>query len=252
MASLWPPQRVGAVLSQPFRYLARGAKVRAYVAADDRYVLKILNSAEDFVDWFVDEDDDLARLKAASSRDDPIAAARVMLARAQSSYRLAAAELTEETGLLYLHLGATTDFADLEVTINGEKRLDADSDSYIVQHHAELVRARIKACEHAGDRDGSLRILDDVVALIGHIWRKGITEDSFNFHNNYGYVGDRLIQFDIGEFDKSADRVRDEIRALKVLRQKSQAYLRRKYPELADAFEARARTRLTADALGIT
>ena len=251
MASLWPAQRIGAALSQPYRFLGQGAKVRAYVSADDRYVLKTPNTAEQFVRWFVDDDDDLARLTELSGRADPIEAAQAMLARARDSYRLAAAELVDETGLLFLHLAPTTDFDRLRVSIDGEPRLDAVADTYIVQHRAELVRARIKAHERVGDRAASLRVLDDVIDLIGRIWRRGITEDSFNFHNNCGYVGDTLIQIDIGEFDKSWDRVRDEMHSLKVLRQKSQAYLRRKYPALADEFDARVRARLTPAALGM-
>ena len=250
MASLWSARRVGAILSQPYRFLGQGAKLRAYVSADDRFVLKTPNTAEQFVRWFVEDDADVARLTALSGHRDPIDAARAMLARAQDSYRLAADELADETGLVFLHLAPTTDFDHRRVSIDGEPRLDADADTYIMQHRAELVRARIKASERAGDRAASLRVLDDVIDLIGRIWRQGITEDSFNFHNNYGYVGDTLIQFDIGEFFKSWDRVREEMRELKVLRQRSQAYLRRKYPDLADEFDARVRARLTPEALG--
>ena len=236
------------ILEQPFRFLGRGAKVHAYLSADGGTVLKTLNAPADVAQWFAEDGRPLDG-PAWDLGDDALVAAEHLLARTVDSYRLAAAELWEETGLVWLQLEPAGGGPLIQL---GEgPTLDAGRAPFILQHYAELVRHRIDVCEQADDHDASRAVLDDVIGLIAAIWRQGITEDSFNFHNNYGYVQGSLIQVDVGEFHKSADMVREQLRDPKVLRRKSQAWLRRKYPPLADYFEEQVHRRLTAASLRV-
>lgn len=240
---------VRRILAQPYRYLDRGAKVRAYLSADGQFVLKTLNEAADVARWFAEDGRPLDG-PSWDLGDNVAAAAESLLARSRESYRLAAAELRQETGLVWLQL-APAGIAGLAVQLRDAPPFDAGRDPFILQRHAELVRHRIDACEAVGDHAGSCAVLDDVIGLIASIWRKGITEDGFNFHNNYGYAGERMIQIDIGEFHQSTDMVRAQLAQPKVLRKKSQAWLRRKYPPLAEYFEAQVRRRLNPEAFGL-
>ncbi len=240
---------VRRILAQPYRYLDRGAKVRAYLSADGHYVLKTLNEAADVARWFAEDGRPLDGA-GWDLGNDAVAAAEVLLARTRESYRLAAAELRKETGLIWLQL-APAGIAGLAVRLRDAPPFDAGRDPFILQCHAELVRHRIDACEAVGDQAASRAVLDDVIGLIATIWRKGITEDGFNFHNNYGYAGEEMIQVDIGEFHKSKMMVRAQLAHPKVLRKKSQAWLRRKYPPLAEYFEAQVHRRLSEEAFGL-
>ncbi len=240
---------VRRILAQPYRYLDRGAKVRAYLSADGQFVLKTLNEAADVARWFAEDGRPLDD-PSWDLGDNVVAAAETLLARTRVSYRLAAAELRQETGLVWLQL-APAGIVGLAVQLREAPAFDAGHDPFILQRHAELVRHRIDACEAVGDHAGSRAVLDDVVGRIATIWRKGITEDGFNFHNNYGYAGERMIQIDIGEFHDSTDMVRAQLARPKVLRKKSQAWLRRKYPPLAEYFEAQVRRRLSEEVFGI-
>lgn len=239
---------VRCLLEQPFRFLSRGAKVHAYRSADGGTVLKTLNAPADVAQWFAEDGRPLDG-PPWDLGDDALAAAEHLLARTLDSYRLAAAELWQETGLVWLQLEPAG--SGPLVRLGEGPALDAGRAPFILQHYAELVRHRIDDHEQTADHDGSRAVLDDVIGLIAAIWRKGITEDSFNFHNNYGYVQGRLIQVDVGEFHKSMDMVREQLRDPKILRRKSQAWLRRKYPRLADYFEEQVRHRLTAASLKI-
>ncbi len=244
----WPMREdVRRILEQPFHFLNRGAKVHAYRSADGRTVLKTLNAPADVARWFADDGRPLDG-PAWDLGDDALAAAEAMLERTLDSYRMSAAEMWQDTGLVWQQLEPAG--SGPMAPLGGGASLDTGNAPFILQHYADLVRHRIDASECNGDQGSSRTVLDDVIGLIASIWRKGITEDSFNFHNNYGYAQGRMIQVDVGEFHKSAEMVREQLRSPKVLRRKSQAWLRRKYPALADYFEAQVRLRLNEQAFG--
>lgn len=248
-----PPAALRHLLAQPFAYLSRGGKVRAYAAADGAVVLKTLNPPAGIIDWYAEDGlrlHEVAWARGLGGSDNAIA--RRIYAGGLASYRLAAAALAEETGLLHLAAAPTGAAGPVvEVTEEGgaSGRLDLGQTPFILQRRATLVGAVLKARLAAGDETGCRRVLDDVIALIEAIWRKDITDDTFNFHNNCGYAGGRLIQIDIGELIAGRAAVVDRARSEKVLHKKSFAWLARQDQGLADYFAAQVRARLNPAAV---
>ena len=240
------PATLRSFLAQPFTLLGRGAKVKVYGSADGRVVLKRPVRPEELAAWFAEDGRPLLSTGWVADAADELAAARVLLARTESSYRLAAARLAEETGLIALHLDPTRDLR-LSLAVDG-RTLDADRESFILQWRARPLRACIDASVNAGDTREAERMLDDLIALTLGLWAKGVVDDTANFHTNYGTVGARLILFDIGELIESAERVRAERAAPKLLRKKGMAWLERRHPDLARYFLSGLRRAIADDA----
>lgn len=238
------PAQLTPLLAQPFSSFARGAKVRVYASADGRTVLKLPVSAEELAAWFVADGRPLLTTGWVQGATDELAAARVLLARTEASYRLAADKLSEATGLIAIHLDPTANLR-LSIQVDGG-RLDANRASFILQYRARPLRACIDAATSAGDRSTAAAMLDDLIAFTLGLWAKGIVDDTANFHTNYGYVGNRLILFDIGELVETKDRVLTERAAPKLLRKKGMAWLARCHPDLAHYFIERFREALDA------
>ena len=248
-----PPAVLGDVLAQPFAYLSRGGKVRAYAAADGAVVLKTLNAPAGIIDWYAEDGlrlHEVAWARGLGESDNAIA--RRIYADGLASYGLAAAALAEETGLLHLEAtpaGGSGPVVGVTEEDGTAGRLDLAQTPFIVQRRARLVADVLKARLAAGDAAGCRRVLDDVIALIEAIWRTGITDDTFNFHNNCGYAGGRLIQIDIGELIAGRAAVLERARSEKVLRKKSFAWLARRDQGLADYFAVQVRARLNPAAV---
>lgn len=239
------------ILAQPFSYLMRGGKVRAFASADGTIVLKTLNTLAAIIGWYAEDGVKLTEVAWARGlgATEAAIAARIY-ADGLASYQLAAAMSADETGLLALYptgaAGAVVRVTDEDGTA---ATLDLATTPFILQRRATLVRAVIDARLAVSDLAGCRRVLDDVIGLILALWRQGITDDTFNFHNNCGYADGRLIQIDIGELIADRAAVLARARAQKVLHKKSFAWLTARDRGLADDFAARVRARLTVTAI---
>ncbi len=244
---------LSTLLAQPYTYLSRGGKVRVYASADGAVVLKTLNTPSGIVGWYAEDGlrlSDVPWARKLGDTDDAIAAR--IYTDGLASYRLAAAHLVDETGLLHFS-SAPQDGAGSAVDVveaGGERRrLDLGHGPYILQRRATLVADVLKERLAAGDTAGCRRVLDDVIGLILAIWRKGITDDTFNFHNNCGYAAERLLQLDIGELIASRAAVLERAHTQKALQKKSFAWLARRDRRLADYFAGQVRVRLSVAAV---
>lgn len=226
---------IATILDQPFAPLARGCNVRVYASADGNYVLKTWTTPADIIEWFASDGLAVTDLPWAPALAPPGADVPTIIdtiqARAVASYRLAAEHLAAETGLVHLQCPddppKTTPFPAVSID---NQTFDATAEPFILQHRAALVRHRLSGAT----QDQGRAIIDAVVGLIRHFWTQGIADDTLNFHNNMGFLGNRLVQVDIGEFSHSRDTIRDHAATNKILNKKSFAWLTREHPDLAD------------------
>lgn len=234
-----------AALDQPYRTLARGGNVHAYVSDDSAYVLKTLATPDDIIEWFASDglrlsDVPWARALVAGETPSEAAIAAAITARSLASYQLAAARLPRQTALIHLQLpGETGQFPTVQVA---GQPFDAAARPFILQHRADLVKRCL-----SGDPISPHAVVDAVIAFIAELWSGGIAEDTLNFHNNMGFVGGRLVQIDIGELRQSRAAIRDHAASAKILHKKSFAWLRHQHPTLADYMRDQVTQHLSLD-----
>ena len=242
-----------AILSQPFRHLARGGSVQVYGSADGAFVFKALASIDDIIAWHASDGHALTDLPWAMALSEQTAnptapeIAEQIRAATCTSFHLANQRLRRDSGLIHLHIPlGDTDLPKIEC---GERIVDPASEVFVVQHMAERVDRAITRHMAAGNTAAALQIIDDVIALIRRLWAMGIAEQTLNFHNNYGYADGRLILLDIGDLRESRAMVMDHAQQQKILHKKSAAWLQRDHPELGDYLAGQVRRHLSSEAL---
>jgi hypothetical protein len=172
------------ILGQTYRYLASGTQSYAFLSDDGKYVLKffrmkhLLPSLGDYVKGRVER-------------------RRSNLAAIFAAHKLAYEALREESGLVFIHLNKTDDLNTQMAIVDrlGRRHLiDLDKFEFVVQERAELLFSRLRRI----DRDKARQEADAVLSLVRRRIAKGFADQDKAVSHNYGFVGDRPIQIDIG------------------------------------------------------
>ena len=196
---------VRAILQQPFDYLGKGSQSFAFASRDGHYVLKIFRRPKNL--------QNVATGLFRSLRGTAIA------------YRLAA----EETGLLYVHLNQTNQqlpTVKLKDPLRRSLYLKLDQYWFVLQK-------RSISLEEAFAQGPVQPRIDAFLALLSSRIAKGIGNSDANISRNFGFVGERALEFDCGNYDLSPDLCVPEQRDLEMrrYRTKLRVWLTRHAPE---------------------
>lgn len=170
-------ERVKKILSQPYRFLGKGAQSFAFASEDGEYVIKFFRQDH---------------LKKNSK-----------LAKDFASYKLAYEKLRDETGLLYLHLNKTTHLnqtLDLIDKISIHHSINLDEYEFLVQKRAVPVYEAMKQWIDQGKISDAKVALDALFQLLKTRSNRGIYDKDPDLNTNFGFIGTTPIQFDIGRF----------------------------------------------------
>ena len=122
-----------------------------------------------------------------------------------NGYKIAYDNFRQDTGLVFIHL-AKTDYLKQKVWIVDDKgiehQIDLDKTEFVLQEKAELLFDRLAKLQKAGDQQGMQKSIAAVLELVKRRIDKGYADRDRGVSNNYGFVGDRAIQLDIGRLYK--------------------------------------------------
>ena len=125
-----------------------------------------------------------------------------------SSYKLAFEKLPEETGILYLHLNKT-DNLNLPLTLidqNGVAlEVSLDEMEFLIQKKATLVFHHLRDLYKKGQSKEAERAILSLFEIVATRSQKGIYDKDLQFFKNFGFVNNRAIEIDIGEFRTNQD-----------------------------------------------
>ncbi len=204
-------EKVNEILAQPFTYLGKGAQAYAFLSADGQYVLKIVKQKHykfsTIESWI------LSIPFFDQIRERKLEKRKRKMTNFLASCVLCYEELREETALLYIHL-TRTDRLHPSVRIYDKiglpHTLDPDQIEFIIQRKAELLTSKITDFMEKQDILDAEKSLGEVEHLFISCWKKGIVDRDTNFINNVGFVGDKAIFIDVGEFYRD-DHYKDPV-----------------------------------------
>ncbi|MGH2639870.1 MAG: hypothetical protein ACRDF4_11430 [Rhabdochlamydiaceae bacterium] len=180
-------------MSQKFTFLGEGAQAIAFQSEDEKYVLKLFKMRR-FTPSFIDQlCPHVVRRRLRN------------LHWVFNGYKNAYQDLRKETGLLWIHLAKTT---SLHQTITlfdqsgNEHHIDADTTEFVIQEKAELIFHRLSRLHKEGKISEVEKAIASIHALVQHRINQGYADRDKAVSNNYGFVGDRPIQLDIGRLYK--------------------------------------------------
>lgn len=186
-------QQIQTILSQKFTFLGEGAQAIAFQSEDEKYVLKLFKMRR-FTPSLIDQlCPHVVRRRLRN------------LQWVFNGYKNAYHDLRKETGLVWIHLAKTQDLQQGITIIDRkgqEHRLDLDSTEFVIQEKAELLFKRLERLYKEGKEDQAEQAIASVLQLIRDRIEKGYADRDKAVSNNYGFVGDRPIQLDIGRLYK--------------------------------------------------
>lgn len=235
------PENLNDIFSQKFTYLGRGNESYAFVSEDQKTVLKFINmehlTPRKWVAYLPFPFLHDYRVRKFDRREK-------RLKETFGTCRMAYEELKNETGLIFIHLNKTKTLNKTLTIVDKkgkEHAVDLDSAVFIVQEKAELFYARIKKFIQEGKSADVPRAVQSFLNFIELRCQKGYFDEDKGITSNYGFIGDRIIQIDIGRLRKKESHEDQVERA----RLKIYSAIKRHHPEVFSAFlepvEARCR-----------
>jgi len=184
-----PMEEIKTILSQKFRYLARGAQSFAFVSEDEKYVIKFFRMKH-LLSKFKD-----------NFRPGVVKRRQESLNSIFGAHILAWNELRQETGLVFVHLNKSNDLnLRLQVRdwLGRAHEIDLDQTEFVLQERAELIFTHLKKLADQGNQEQFEKAIGSFMQLIKLQERKRIFDRDKAISHNYGFVGDRPIHLDIG------------------------------------------------------
>lgn len=234
---------INSALNQNFKYLNESSRVSVYSSEDNKFVIKLLKSAPEINAKFQSWGMDLGKVDWSFKPGDALASAEIMGKESIKSYQLAYNKLKDQTALIYIQL-VETNFLPNEIMIGGTK-YNANKIQFILQHKVQLFGERLDQLMNATRVDDAKKEIDNLLDYIISLWKTGISEDTYNFHDNYGFFNDRIVQIDIGEFHDRLDIVKKQIEKKLILEKTSFDWLKRRHPNLATYLTSQVKQRFT-------
>ncbi len=192
---------LASLMGSQCHYLGSGNHTYAFVSDDDEAVIKFfkqkhmrIKTGTDSLSIFVKKIFHSVRKidQRTKERQDSF-----------SSYKLAFEKLPEETGMLCLHLNKT-DTLNLSLTLidqNGKTfEVSLDEMEFLIQKKATLVFHHLKALYKKGQSKEAERAILSLFEVVAKRSQKGIYDKDLQFFKNFGFVNNRAIEIDIGEF----------------------------------------------------
>jgi len=178
----WEPEiseEIREILAQPFEYLGRGAQCYAFSSQDGRHVLKLLRF----------------------DRGQKGRVAPALLEACRIAFQVA----KEETGLIYLHWNPTQGalpVAQARGPLGRPVSLPLDSLRFALQWKATPALEGLEAAKKEGTLPARIgEIVSRLESRIG----KRIGNSDPNLFRNFGFLKDRAIEIDFGNFCERPD-----------------------------------------------
>jgi hypothetical protein len=184
------------ILSQTFYYHGSGSQCYAFASEDGKYVLKFFKMHKILPkNWLRDFPFSLFekyRLDNVEKRQD-------VFETFFKSFKDAYEHLSEDCGLIYLHLNKTRDLKKKVTLIGyaGEKFIvDLDSKEFIVQLEAKKLTDYLLELKDKGTEEETHLAVRSLLEIVAHRCNKGYGDQDIAFRNNFGFVNGKAVLVD--------------------------------------------------------
>lgn len=223
-------------LNQNYSYLGHGKQALVFASVDGRYVLKFFPNSRKRSDHWMTSGENWIKYCTPLSIYQWLAYRRdlkVLFDR----YTMAFKELREETGLIAIHFNRTEgQFLPFTLVDRQGNRhtLSLDEMPFVVQHRAQLVGERLQETFAKEGSAGVVRETAALKALFTSRAKKGFTDPRQVFKKNYGFVGEKAIQLDVGKIRKASEVEENPEEEISKISKRLNAWVERRYPQSAE------------------
>ena len=202
--------QIDSILLQPFHYLGHGKQMIAFESADGKYVLKLFNPMRPLKNGWYKRWKFWQRYSSFKWISREWFQKKARLKKLFTRHKIAYEKLRDETGLLFVHLEPNPKICHyLHITDNRGKKhvMPLSPTPFVIQEKATLVPQHLHNLLQNGQLDDAKQAIASLEKLFEKRILLGITDRIQTMNNNYGFVGDKPIQIDVGRI-----RIEEEIK----------------------------------------
>jgi hypothetical protein len=187
------------LFSNSFSYLGRGTQFYAFASFDQRYVIKILRSDRLTIN--------LIKRLFKSSTISLNLKNKKRKKRVLNACNDAFRKLKKQTGLVYLHLEATTNLDTIKIIDNlGIKReINLNNIAFVIQKKAKLIKQAFQYAKKNNDLTLAKAQVNSFLNLIKIRAKNGIANADPNVFKNFGFIENQAVEIDFGDFYKNSN-----------------------------------------------
>ncbi len=184
------------ILTQPFRYLAKGRQSYAFESEDGKYVLKFMKCQRFNMH-------SLAKLLPNSERKMKM---KMKSRKALfSSYFIAKNECSAESAILFLQLNCKPRLHKKVTLIDKlgcKHEVDIDKTPFVIQKKITPVFTALQKTIDKGDTEKTYSLLKEITDVVAALSARGIRDADLALikHHNIGFDGEKVAYIDIGTF----------------------------------------------------
>lgn len=178
------------------RYLSHGAQSFVFVSEDGNYIVKLFRYDQRVHPWRLWLRDEVLKKKKRLRHDEKIH-------RLFCACKLAYESAKDLTGLVYVHLNQTQDLFSKTVFVDSLGRnykLDLNRYRFAIQHRAYPFRDVLEEAIESGDGDKVKRLIRSFNELLSERTKRGIRNSDTKVAPNFGFWGERAIEWDFGNY----------------------------------------------------
>ncbi|MDE3046193.1 MAG: hypothetical protein KGJ02_06075 [Verrucomicrobiota bacterium] len=187
-------REIETLFQQPFCYLSHGAQTFVFTSKDGQYILKIFRQNRWIHPWRkAFRENVLCRKKHLSPERK--------IERLFFACKVAYDRASDLTGLVYVHLnGSIGELPTIKVRdpLGRSHSIDLNRYRFVVQYRARPQLEEVRAASGNPER---LKLLTrSFLQLLEERTRRGIANSDTKVHTNFGFLGDRAIEWDFGNY----------------------------------------------------
>ena len=195
-----------SITDQPFYYLKSGGQSYAFISEDGKTVLKFFKMHHmREIKW-------LTKARFPSfidiGRDKIVTFRNNKLNHIFGSCAIASQEMQDETGMIYCHLNKTRHLKKKVVIydkIGIRHVVNLDETPFVLQKKADLVFAKFHQVMANKDLTKAQECIDSLLNLFVTRYEKGIDDNDPIIRKNFGFLGTKAIEIDLGSFSRKED-----------------------------------------------
>lgn len=206
-----------SIFSEPFYYLSQGKECIAFYSKDGRYVIKFFKKEHQTKQSVLQKIFPLSSLKRAFTLDNEKVLNKrrkweTNLRSSYTNYCAAFHEIKDKTGLIYIHFNKNRELSCKLKIINDfgkEHLLDLDQQEFVLQYKAVPLKAHFHNLIQKADYSQIDLSLQAIEQFLIERTLSGFTDPRRSLNINFGFLGEKPIQFDVGKLAKTPELKED-------------------------------------------
>lgn len=241
--------RLEEILSQPFRYLGKGAQSYVFESPDGNYVIKFFKFKHLRPNFITENLPSIFPFKDYKNRQ--ISRKQRKLYGVFQGYKLAYDLDRSNAGLIFVQLNVPAMHA-LKMVVHDKlgltRRIDLSQVPFVIQKKGTTLRQTMRESLNRGDVLAAKGQVDQIFALYLEEYQKGLWDHDHGVMHNMGFVAGRPCHLDVGKFhyDPAIRRPENYQPDLLQITDKIKVWVGRNYPPYAEELTQHIDTYLDA------